>query len=119
MSKRKQNKVSDQFLLLTTALCLMPFGQLQAEIRWNATLKENYRSEADGADVAFEVKTPPEVDGVETYPLVVVLNGGLRVPPSETFPHFQAQPSRNGIWGYRTISTYDAMQVIAFMKRNY
>lgn len=105
--------------LLTTALCLMPFGALQAEIRWDAAFKESYHSVADGADVAFDVRSPPEIEGVEVYPLVVVLNGGLRVPPSEKFPHFQVQPSRNGIWGYRTISAYDAMQVIAFVKRNY
>jgi len=105
--------------LLIIALCLIPIGQLQAGIRWNVAFKEHYRSEADGADVAFEVRTPPQVEGVEAYPLVVVLNGGLRVPPSEQFPHFRAQPSRNGTWGYRTISTYDVMEVIAFMKRNY
>lgn len=106
-------------LLLTTALCLVPIGQLHAEIRWNAAFKEHYLSEADGADVAFDVRTPPKVDGVEKYPLVVVLNGGLRVPPSENFPHFQVKPSRSGIWGYRAISAYDTLQVIAFMKQNY
>ena len=105
--------------LLTTVLCLAAFGQLQAEIRWNAAFNENYRSEADGADVAFAIRTPPKVNGVEAYPLVVVLNGGPNVPPSEKFPHFQVRPSRNRIWGYRTISTHDAMQVVAAMKRNY
>jgi hypothetical protein len=105
--------------LLTTLLCLAAFGPLQAEVRWNAAFSEKYRSETGGADVAFGIRTPPRVDGVETYPLVVVLNGGPRVQPSEKFPHFQVRPSRNRIWGYRTISTYDAMQVIAFMKRNY
>lgn len=103
----------------STLLCLTAFGPLQAEIRWNAAVKEIYRSEADGANVAFAVQSPPKIDGVERYPLVVVLNGGPRVPPSEKFPHFQVRPSRNRIWGYRTISTYDAMQVIALMKRNY
>jgi hypothetical protein len=69
--------------------------------------------------VGFGVQSPPKVDGVEAYPLVVVLNGGPRVPPGETFPHFQVRPSRNGIWGYRSMSTYDAMQVVALMKWNY
>ncbi len=105
--------------LLTTMVCLTACGQLQAEIRWDAAFKEVYRSEADGADVAFAVRTPPRIDGIEMYPLVVVLNGGPRVPPSEKFPHFQVRSSRNRIWGYRTISTYDAMQAIAFMKRSY
>ena len=40
--------------LLTTVLCLTAFGQLQAEIRWNDTFKESYRSEADSADVEQE-----------------------------------------------------------------
>ena len=105
--------------LLTTLICLTAFGQLQAEIRWEATFNEKYRSEADGADVAFAVRSPPRVDGIEFYPLVVVLNGGPRILPNEKFPHFQVRPSRNRIWGYRAISTYDAMQVVAFMKRNY
>lgn len=105
--------------LVTTVLCLTAFGRLQAEIRWNKAFEEIYRSQADGAIVPFNVRTPPEVEGTEAYPLVVVLKGGLRVPPSEKFPYFQAKPSRGGIWGYRTISTHDAMQVIAFMKRNY
>lgn len=105
--------------LLTKVLCLTAFGQSQAEIRWNETFKEHYHSEADGADVVFDVRTPPRADGIEAYPLVVVLKGGPRVPPGEKFPHFQVRPSRGGIWGYRTISTYDAMRVIAFMKRNY
>ena len=105
--------------ILTMLLCLTAVGRLQAEIRWNDTIKEKYRSEADGAEVAFDIRIPPRVDGIEIYPLVVVLNGGPRVAPSEKFPHFQVRPSRNWIWGYRAISTYDAMQVIAFTKRNY
>ncbi len=105
--------------LVTTLLCLATFGPLQAEIRWNSAFSEKYQSETHSAGVAFGIKSPPKIDGLANYPLVVVLNGGPRVPPSGKFPHFQVRPSRNRIWGYRTISTYDAMQVIAFMKRNY
>lgn len=105
--------------LLTTLMCLAAFGSLQAETRWNASFSEKYRSEADGAEVVFGIQTPPKSGEFDTYPLVVVLNGGPRVSPNEKFPHFQVRPSRNRIWGYRTISTFDAMQVIAFMKRNY
>ena len=106
-------------LLLSTVLSLMVIAPLRAEIRWDAGFKENYRSEADGADIAFDVRTPPRVEGAEAYPLIVVLNGGLRVSPNEDYPHFRVQPSRNRIWGYRSISTYDVMQVVSFMKRNY
>lgn len=105
--------------LLTISLCVAVCGQLPADVRWNSSHSETYHSEAEGAQVAFSVQTPPEVEGVELYPMMVVLNGGPRVPPGEAFPYFRVQPSRNGIWGYRAISTYDAMQVIAYMKRNY
>ena len=105
--------------LVLAAIWLIVSGAAHAEVRWNATFQEKYRSQAEAADVTFGVRTPPRVKGVKAYPMVVVLNGGPRVPPSERFPHFQVRPSRNRIWGYRTMSTYDAMQVIAFMKRNY
>ena len=85
--------------LLTTLLCLAAFCPLQAEVRWNTAFSERYHSETHDADVAFGIRTPPRVDGIETYPLVVVLNGGPRVLPSEKFPHFQVRPSRNRIWG--------------------
>lgn len=105
-------------VLLTGTLCLAG-SPLLAEIRWDASFSESYRSEAEGAEVAFAVQTPPRVDELDAYPLVVVLNGGLRVPPSSKFPYFRAQPSRGRIWGYRTISAYDAMRVIGHMKEHY
>ena len=105
--------------LLTAVLWLTVFGRSQAEIRWNDAFNEKYRSQADGVQVSFGIRTPPKIAGTKAYPLVVVLNGGTKVAPSKTFPHFQVRPSRNRIWGYRTISTYDAMQVVATMKRNY
>jgi hypothetical protein len=81
-----------RFVLLIVAFSLIGGGRLSAEIRWNATFKAQYHSQAQDADIAFDVRTPPNVAGVENYPLVVILNGGLRVPPSDKFPHFQAQP---------------------------
>ena len=107
-------------LLPAVVLCLLSFsGPLQAAVRWNTTFNEVYRSAADGADVSFNIHTPPQVDGVEKYPLLIMLSGGLRITPNEQFPHFQARPLRTGIWGYRSISTYDAMQVVRLMKQNY
>ena len=90
-----------------------------AEIRWNSRFRETYASEAEGTAVSFAVQTPPKVDDRETYPLLIALSGGLRAVPSERFPFFQANPTRTRIWGYRAISTYDAMQVVAVMKRKY
>jgi hypothetical protein len=90
-----------------------------AEIRWNSKFNETYESEAEGTRVSFRVQTPPQVEGRETYPLLIALSGGLRVSPSEQFPFIQANPTRTRIWGYRAISTYDAMQVVAIMKEKY
>jgi hypothetical protein len=87
--------------------------------RWNSIFRETYYSQTDGAEIPFEVRLPPAVEGIEAYPLLVVLNGGFQVDLSREFPFIQVKPSRGGIWGYRAISGYDAMQVIAFMKRNY
>lgn len=106
-------------LLVTGWLCLTALSSLQAEIRWDTTFSESYRSQADGLDIPFTVRSPPEVDRFESYPLVVVLNGGPKVPPGEKYPYFQVRPSRNRIWGYRTLSAFDAMQVIATMKQRY
>ena len=90
-----------------------------AEIRWNSNFKETYESRAEGSNVSFAVRTPPQVDRMEAYPLLIALSGGLRAAPSERFPFFLANPTRTRIWGYRAISTYDAMQVVALMKDKY
>lgn len=104
---------------LALLICLTVTGQLPAEIRWNAAYTETYDSPADGVEIPFSVRTPPRVDGMETYPLLITLSGGLRITPDGKYPHIQARPLRNGNWGYRSISTWDAMQVIRFMKENY
>ena len=105
--------------IVMIVLCLLTAGRTEAQIRWGSSFTEKYRSEADSADITFGVRTPPQVAGRKSYPLIVVLNGGPRVPPSKSFPYFQVRPSRGRIWGYRSMSAYDAMQVIAFMKQNY
>ncbi|NNE91459.1 MAG: hypothetical protein HKN23_07415, partial [Verrucomicrobiales bacterium] len=89
------------------------------DVRWEASFKETYSCKATGRDVAFAVRTPPKIEGREKYPLVVVLKGGPRVNPSADLPFFEIKPAGGGIWGYRSMSAVDAMQAIAFMKRNY
>lgn len=88
-------------------------------VRWNSKFNETYQGRAVGSPVSFPVQTPPQVAGMQSYPLVINLNGSLRVSPSEQFPFFQATPTYNRIWGYRAMSTYDVMQVIARMKNQY
>ncbi|MFT5470280.1 MAG: hypothetical protein ACI8UO_005407 [Verrucomicrobiales bacterium] len=105
--------------LLLISAALLTFAKGQEAVRWNASFNETYLSAADGIDVPFQVRTPPKIEGHAAYPMIVVLNGGPAVAPSERFPFFQIRPTRNRIWGYRAISTYDAIQSIAHMKANY
>lgn len=94
-------------------------ADVAADIGWNSKFNETYDSQAEGARVSFPVQAPPRIDGMERYPLLIALSGGLRVAPSEQFPFFQANATRTRIWGYRAISTYDAMQVVATMLKKY
>ncbi len=107
-------------LFLPLLLCSASLVQAaDTEVRWNSKFRESYESQAEGIRVSFAVRSPPQVDGMDSYPLLIALSGGLRVEPSEQFPYFQASPTRTRIWGYRAISTYDAMQVVALMLKKY
>lgn len=88
-------------------------------IRWQSNFKEAYFSQADGAGVIFDVHMPPSIQDQKTYPMIVALKGGPKVNPGIGFPFIQVKPSRGNIWGFRAISGYDVMQVVAFMKRHY
>ncbi|MEM7013759.1 MAG: hypothetical protein AAF585_20000, partial [Verrucomicrobiota bacterium] len=68
-------------LIALFALVAIATAVGQDEIRWGETFADSYQSEADGAKVSFQVKTPPKIDGQEKYPLLLVLNGGPRVAP--------------------------------------
>ena len=104
----------DTFLLWKQLITGSP-----APLRWNSIFKEVYYSQADGAGVLFNVRMPPAVKDRAAYPLLVALGRGPQVNPDHRFPFIQVGPSRGGIWGYRSISAYDVMQVITFMKRHY
>lgn len=90
-----------------------------SEIRWNSHFKETCPSQAEGAPVSFSVRTPPQIAGKKTYPLLIDLKVGLNAVPSAQYPFFYAFPSRGRIWGYRSLSAYDVMQVMACMKQKY
>jgi len=106
-------------LTLLISVTQVQAAEVATDFRWNSKFKETYDSEAEATRVSFAVQTPPKVDGMETYPLLIALSGGLRAAPSEQFPCFKATPTRTRIWGYRAISTYDAMQVVATMLKKY
>ena len=86
---------------------------------WPSEFKEAYYSGADGAGITFGVRLPEAPSGEQSYPLLVVLNAGPRVMPDSESPFIQVTPSGRGVWGYRSISAYDAMQVIEFMNLYY
>lgn len=106
-------------LLLTPGLPRPDADTGDGSVRWASQFQESYHSRAEGTRVTFPVKTPPQVDGMRAYPLLVTLSGGLRAAPGQEFPFFQASPTRTRIWGYRALSAYDAMQVIDVMLRKY
>lgn len=106
-------------IVFVASLIVASTSDAVAQVRWNAQVTEQYESEAEGRRVSFAVRTPPEVAGRDRYPLVIALSGGFRITPSDQFPFFQANPTRTRSWGFRSLSTYDAMQVIAAMKRKY
>tara|TARA_R110000868_G_scaffold250693_3_gene507301 strand:+ start:33443 stop:35428 length:1986 start_codon:yes stop_codon:yes gene_type:complete len=88
-------------------------------IRWNSNFKETCHSQAEGAPVSFTVRTPPQIAGRKAYPLLIDLKVGLNAVPSTQYPFFYALPARGRIWGYRSLSTYDVLQVIDCMKQKY
>jgi hypothetical protein len=88
-------------------------------IRWNETFRESYFSSADAAPISFQIRTPPKDETLRRYPLLVALKGSLRARPSKRFPFFEVRPSRGNVWGYRAMSAFDTMQVVAHMKENY
>ncbi len=105
-------------LFLVSTLLHSAAYRAEHDVVWNSRSKEAYESPAEGS-VAFNVRTPPKIEGLVKYPLLIALSGGFRATPSERYPFFQANPTRTRIWGYRSMSTYDAMRVVALMLDKY
>lgn len=100
------------------ALCGFALGQ--EPFSWGAAVSERYFSKAEGREVPIAVRTPPRVDGLEKYPLIVHYGGPI-IAQSDAFPYFHVRPQRGGgtLWGYRSFSAYDARAAIAFIKEKY
>ena len=75
--------------------------------RWGSKFIEMYFDQAGGDGVSFDVHLPADT-GLDAYPLLVTFGRGPEVSPIPEFPFIQVRPSRGGIWGYRSISAYDA-----------
>ncbi|MDA1015681.1 MAG: prolyl oligopeptidase family serine peptidase [Planctomycetota bacterium] len=83
------------------------------------TLSESYFSEAEGRRQGFQVVLPPGFQSDRKYPLFVQVFGGSDLLPTRERPFIRVRPSGRGVWGYRSMSRYDVMQVIRRAKEAY
>ncbi len=84
-----------------------------------ATITETYFSQAEGRRQKFQVVLPPAFNRETDYPLIVQIFGGSSLLPTHERPFIRVRPSGRGVWGYRSMSRYDVMQVIRHMLEQY
>lgn len=82
-------------------------------------ITETYFSHAEGRDQQFQVVLPPGFSSEVRYPLLVQVFGSASLLPSRELPFIRVRPSGRGVWGYRSMSRYDVMQIIRHMKTSY
>ena len=80
---------------------------------------EAYFSLAEGRSQLFQVVLPPDYSPNEKYPLFVQVFGSASLLPSRDYPFIRVRPNGRGVWGYRSMSRYDVMQVISLMQTAY
>lgn len=83
------------------------------------TVNESYFSEAEGRRQGFQVILPPGFSAENKYPLFVQLFGSANMLPTRERPFIRVRPSGRGVWGYRSMSRYDILQVISRAKEAY
>lgn len=84
-----------------------------------ATITETYFSQAEGRPQKFQVVLPPAFNSETEYPLIVQVFGGSSLLPTRERPFIRVRPSGRGVWGYRSMSRYDVLQVIRHMLEQY
>jgi len=119
---QKSSRLSVPGILLT--LFLLSFistatAQEKTREHWGTNFQESCYSKALDTTISFPVRLPPKIDGMEKYPLVVVIKAGLKVAPSADYPFIEVKPPTGGIWGYRSMSTVHIRTVIDYMKVHY
>lgn len=82
-------------------------------------LSESYYSAAEGRYQSFQVVLPPGYSRSEKYPLIVQVFGAASLLPSINGPFIRVRPTGRGVWGYRSMSRYDVMQIVDRMKAMY
>ena len=75
-------------------------------------LTEFYWSNAEGRSQSFQVVLPSNYSTEKKYPLFVQVFGSGSLLPNEKYSFIRVKPSGRGVWGYRSMSRYDVMQVI-------
>lgn len=81
--------------------------------------KDAYYSLAEGRSSLFQVVLPPDYSLKKKYPLIVQVFGSQSLLPTKAVPFIHVRPTGRGVWGYRSMSRYDVMQIISLMKQGY
>lgn len=92
---------------------------LQAGNDTATTISESYYSEAEGRREYFEAVLPPGFRPESEYPLLVQILGGRNLLPTQERPFIRVRLNGRGVWGFRSMSRYDVLQVIGRMKEAY
>ena len=80
---------------------------------------EAYFSNAEGRSQLFQVVLPSDYSPNIKYPLFVQVFGSASLLPDKKYPFIRVRPHGRGVWGYRSMSRYDVMQVISLMQQAY
>ena len=87
-----------------------------ADVPHGRTTSDVYYSLAENRLQRFEVTLPTNYSASHRYPLVVQLFGAKSLRPTSALPFIRVRPQGRGVWGYRSMSRYDVMQVIEHAK---
>ncbi len=107
---------------IALSVCWLPSAGMVArfaDAQSALTINEAYLSPAEGRSKSFQVVLPPDFSPDVQYPLLVQVFGSASLRPTRERPFIRARPSGRGVWGYRSMSRYDVMQVIRHMKASY
>ncbi|MEO2033409.1 MAG: alpha/beta hydrolase-fold protein [Planctomycetaceae bacterium] len=98
------------------------FREASPAVAWVAeasTLSESYTSKAEGRKQQYQLTLPPGYSPNEQYPLFVQVFGSAAMLPTSDRPFIRVRPHGRGVWGYRSMSRYDVLQVIEHAKSAY
>lgn len=115
----KRFVTTNTIVLLVCGLPVAETGTRAADAQSAVTINEAYFSPAEDRSQSFQVVLPPDFSQDVQYPLLVQVFGSASLLPTRERAFIRARPSSRGVWGYRSMSRYDVMQVIRHMKASY